>query len=69
MKKFEVWLKRGEWVKAKFYIGERGDNNYCNNRVVLSFLPEIECLRKTSQRFSRKRKHNFRDYHIPCSPT
>ena len=27
----------GEWVQAKFYIGERGDS-YCNDRIFLSFL-------------------------------
>ena len=27
-----------KWVRAKFYIGERGDNNHCNYHIVLSFL-------------------------------
>ena len=31
----------GEWVKAKFYIGQRRYNNHCNNRIVLSFLRDL----------------------------
>ena len=35
LKQVKKGAGRGKWVKAKFYIGEMGDNNHCNNRIVL----------------------------------